>query len=133
MSDQGDYDEDTSRRKYTGPYTSTHPIPTVQKYRERKEQRERVGTPVEEEDRKEESKTHKAFKAVEGIIKNEDGTAGSNEVYKAQNRNVTTGHQDKEREDEQEADKDGDQDTSAGQKDPKPHRPSDETTDPRQP
>jgi hypothetical protein len=132
MSDQGDYDEDTSRRKYTGPYTSTHPIPTVQKYRERKEQRERVGTPVEEEDRKEESKTHKAFKAVEGIIKNEDGTAGSNEVYKAQNRNVTTGHQDKEREDEQEADKDGDQDTSAGQKDPKPHRPSDETTDPRQ-
>ncbi|KAF2710409.1 hypothetical protein K504DRAFT_377218 [Pleomassaria siparia CBS 279.74] len=45
-------DVETGRKNYRSPYTPHHPVPTVQKYREEKEQRgdERGGTKGEEED-----------------------------------------------------------------------------------
>ena len=40
MSDDADFNEDVSRRTNTAPYTSHHPVPTVQGYHETQEKRE---------------------------------------------------------------------------------------------
>ncbi|KAL9097372.1 MAG: hypothetical protein Q9163_006345 [Psora crenata] len=41
MSGHADFDEETSRRRYTtAPYSSRHPVPTVQRYQAHKEERE---------------------------------------------------------------------------------------------
>ncbi len=103
MSEQGDFDNASSRRKYTGPYgyTPTHPVPTIQKCKERQEQRDTESKPVAEEkkeeddeEEEEESKTHKAFKAIKKIIKDEDNPDESNNPYGAENRNANGGHHD---------------------------------------
>lgn len=40
MSDHTEFEKNSSRRKYTAPYTSRHPVPTVQGYEARKGERE---------------------------------------------------------------------------------------------
>ena len=39
MSDHADFNENASNRTFTAPYTSTHPVPTVQRYHERQQHR----------------------------------------------------------------------------------------------
>jgi hypothetical protein len=77
MSDQGDFDEDTSKRNYTAPYTSKHPIPTIQKYRahrteldEQQEQAEQA-----QHDETDDSKLKRAFNSVKKIVKDDDSVS----------------------------------------------------------
>ena len=55
MSDPNGFNEDASERKATGPYTSQHPVPNIQRYEDRKQRREAQPTaetvhPVAEEE-----------------------------------------------------------------------------------
>ena len=42
MSGHADFDENASNRTFTAPYTSSHPIPTVQRYHEGQQHRKEV-------------------------------------------------------------------------------------------
>ncbi|KAL8849285.1 MAG: hypothetical protein Q9221_005755 [Calogaya cf. arnoldii] len=46
MSDHADFDENASRRTYTAPYTSRHPVPTVQKYEDQLQDRDQHSVPA---------------------------------------------------------------------------------------
>ncbi|KAL8807528.1 MAG: hypothetical protein Q9182_000693 [Xanthomendoza sp. 2 TL-2023] len=50
MSDHADFDEDASKRTYTAPYTSHHPVPTVQSYEGKLQDRENYNVPTHQED-----------------------------------------------------------------------------------
>ncbi|KAL8679384.1 MAG: hypothetical protein Q9186_004319 [Xanthomendoza sp. 1 TL-2023] len=50
MSDHADFDEDASKRTYTAPYTSHRPIPTVQSYEGKLQERENYNVPAQQED-----------------------------------------------------------------------------------
>ncbi len=50
MSSHADFDEDASGRTYTAPYTSHHPIPTIQGYEGKREDRDQSSDPANPED-----------------------------------------------------------------------------------
>ena len=73
------------------PYTSKHPIPTVQKYRENRSDLDKQRNEVEkaqEADEGDENKVKRAFGAVKKIFKGEDDEAqGDHDPYPSENRN----------------------------------------------
>jgi len=81
-------DVHASQRKHKAPYTSHHPIPTVQKYREEKQEREeQYGTEEGEDDRSKAHRLTDAYTALrhgrEAVNPNE-----STQPYKAENKIV---------------------------------------------
>ncbi len=100
---QGNYDaEEASRRNYTAPYSSHHPVPTVQKYNEhrdeletRKEQQEKT---YDEDD---EGKVHEAVDKVKRMFQGGANKHRAGDPYPTENRN-----------DESTAPRDGDKDDS---------------------
>lgn len=89
MSDQGDFDEDTTRRAFTQPYTSKHPIPTVQKYRVHRDQLdEQQEEAVEaQHDETDDSKLKRAFNSIKNIVKDKDVSKPPGEPYASTNLN----------------------------------------------
>lgn len=49
MTEHADFDEDASKRTFTAPYTSHHPIPTVQGYEGKRQDREKYAVPAQQE------------------------------------------------------------------------------------
>ena len=90
MTDQKDFDDSVDRRRYGASYTPKHPVPTVQKYRDIKQQRNEEHPPsADEVESEDESKTKRAFKSVKGIFKDEDvHNQSGKSPYPTQNRNV---------------------------------------------
>ena len=97
MSDQNGFDEEDNRRRITAPYTSKHPIPTIQKYRDHRaeldEKREAREQAQEAEDADGTgSKFKRAAGAVKQIFKSEDKPkGGTKEPYPTENRNIQDG------------------------------------------
>lgn len=89
MSDQGDFGEDTTRRAFAQPYTSKHPIPTVQKYRAQRDQLDEEQEAAEEaqHDETDDSKVKRAFNSIKKIVKDEDVSKPPGEPYASANLN----------------------------------------------
>jgi hypothetical protein len=89
MTTQGNFDEEeASRRNYTAPYTSHHPVPTVQKYREHRDELDNQQKLEEETyDNKEEGKLQHAVSSVKKIFVGEDNKHAPGDPYPAENRN----------------------------------------------
>jgi hypothetical protein len=89
MNTQDTFDQkEASRRAYTAPYTSHHPVPTVQRYREHRN--ELANQQKEEEqtyDNENEGKLHHAVGSVKKIFLGEDNKHALGDPYPAENRN----------------------------------------------
>lgn len=71
---EGDFDENSNRKAYTAPYTSKHPIPTVQKYRAHRTELDEQQKQAEQaqHDETDDSKLKRAFKSVKKVIRDDD-------------------------------------------------------------
>src|SRR5271155_5622664 len=89
MTTQDTFDQkEASRRAYTAPYTSRHPVPTVQRYREHRD--ELANQQKEEEqtyDNENEGKLQHAVGSVKKIFLGEDNKHALGDPYPAENRN----------------------------------------------
>lgn len=103
MSDHADFDEEASRRTFTAPYSSRHPVPTVQGYQAEKQEREANlgptnGAPVNGTGSPKSAKSSKRkslLKSAKGLLTRDSGRSvskgsGGNDAgpYAAENRNV---------------------------------------------
>ena len=73
MSRPGELNQEDGHRKYGGPYTSSNPVPTVQKYREEREEREtnvkkREDVQADDGEEEEEGTLHQAENAVKRMF-----------------------------------------------------------------
>jgi hypothetical protein len=85
-----DFEGEAARKNYRAPYSHNHPIPTVQKYREHRE--ELKGQEHRAEDAQhtpeDDSRTKRAFNAVKSILKNEDRQDAEGNPYPTENLNA---------------------------------------------
>ncbi|KAK5266591.1 hypothetical protein LTR40_014406, partial [Exophiala xenobiotica] len=91
MSGKEDFEPDGhQRRNYKSPYTSRHPIPTVQRYRaergELKDQQQQAESAQHDEE--DESTVKRAFHAAKGVLTGDEPPKSSHDPYKTENRNV---------------------------------------------
>lgn len=85
----GEEDAEVSRRNYKAPYTSKHPIPTIQHYREEKKRRGTEGE-TEDEDDDQPSRAQAAVETYKNIrqgLKGSDGSENDQEAYPTVNHN----------------------------------------------
>lgn len=88
--------EDSSQRKHKAPYTPHHPVPTIQKYREEKQQREEQYGSADDEQRDDRSKTNRLTDAYTALrhgkeaVNPNEGT----QPYQATNKNLETNEDD---------------------------------------
>ena len=89
MDHQDNVEDEASRRQFVAPYTSKHPIPTVQKYRENRSDLDKERNEVEKAQEADEgdNKAKRAFGAVKKIFKGEDEPQGDHDPYPSENRN----------------------------------------------
>src|SRR5271154_7205305 len=91
MSGQSDFDRnEASHSTYTAPYTSHHPVPTVQRYREHRQEldaAQKKRDQADDEEPEEDGKLYQDADATGKIFKGEDQKAGSSSPYNAENRN----------------------------------------------
>lgn len=93
MSNGADFDEDASRRTYTAPYTSHHPVPTVQGYQERQEKREAATEnimPTTEDNGHEEGTLHRLLDTAKGHLhlNGSNDKDPNHKPYPSSNRNI---------------------------------------------
>ncbi|KUJ11467.1 uncharacterized protein LY89DRAFT_624809 [Mollisia scopiformis] len=90
MSDSADFDQEAARRDYRAPYSTNHPIPTIQRYREHRNELEERQSHAEAAQHTEEddSRAKRAFSSVKSIIKNEDKKDPTGDAYPTSNRNT---------------------------------------------
>ena len=98
MTNSANFDEDASRRTYTAPYSSHHPIPTIQRYEEVKEEREAESAPADPDippsPKSSKSKRKSLLSSAKGLLRRDStksnskgSTDNSIEPYKHENRN----------------------------------------------
>jgi hypothetical protein len=89
MTTQGNFDEEeVSRRTYTAPYNSNHPVPTVQRYREHRDELQNQQKQEEETyNNREEGKLQHAVSSVRNIFVGQDNKHAPGDPYPAENRN----------------------------------------------
>lgn len=90
MSGQRDFDEEeSSRRTFAAPYTSHHPIPTVQRYRAHQGELETHKKEQEEafDNEGDEGKVQRAVDSVKKIFTGQDNKHVAGESYPTENRN----------------------------------------------
>ena len=92
-----EFDEDASRRTQGGPYTASHPLPTIAGYQKRKEERQEVSNAtapqrLEEEASQEDSRQGGLLNLAKGHLhlggSTKNDTADVRTPYKSQNRNT---------------------------------------------
>jgi hypothetical protein len=90
MTDRPSFDEEASRRNYKAPYSHNHPIPTVQRYREHREELNGQQKQAEDAQHTEEddSRTKRAFNAAKTIFKDEGNKQVPGDPYPTSNRNT---------------------------------------------
>ena len=90
MSSGRDVEEDDTRRRYGGPYTARHPIPTVQQYRQDRDELEerQEETQKAQEGKEDESKPRRAFDSAKAILKGEEQPHSSHNPYPNANWNT---------------------------------------------
>ncbi|CAG8960338.1 hypothetical protein HYFRA_00012412 [Hymenoscyphus fraxineus] len=84
-----DMEADAARRDYRAPYSHDHPIPTVQGYRQHRDELKDQHQKAEDSQHTEEddSKVKRAFNAVKSIVHNEDKQEAEGNPYPTANRN----------------------------------------------
>ena len=89
MSEVADFDEEASRRDYKAPYSHNRPIPTIQRYREHRNELDEQYKHVENSQHTEEdgSRAKQAFSSVKAIVKNEGKNDPDGTPYPTSNRN----------------------------------------------
>ena len=94
MTDHADFDENASSRTFTAPYTSKHPVPTIQGYHEQQQERKDVEHGSEHKD---ENRGRGTFDTLKEYIYGNDGSNGgtpeqngTRKPYDSQNRNVAS-------------------------------------------
>ena len=139
MSSERDVEEEDSDRRYGGPYTSRHPIPTVQQYRadrhdlEQRQQDTQAAQGGDEDD----SKVKQAFHSAKAILKGNEQPKSSHDPYPSANWHDIGGQNQQPASDEQ-ANGDGQskQDDGQSKQDGKPEKSATEMvagqSDPRQ-
>jgi C2 domain len=95
MSNLGDFDQVDGRKKYGGPYTSSHPVPTVQKYREQRGEHEsnvqkREDAQAENGEEEEEGHFHRVENAVKRMFGHGHAENIPGDPYPSENRHTTT-------------------------------------------
>lgn len=92
MSTSQDFDGDASRRTYTAPYSSHHPVPKVQDYRERKHERDAIARSTGTEDVVQDGQEEGVIASLKSRLHLSEPSLGpatsQGEVYGSQNRNV---------------------------------------------
>lgn len=89
MSTHNDFEEDAAQKRYIGPHSGKHPIPTVQGYREHRKELDRQNTQEEEAQHEpaDDSKPRRAYDSVKQIFKDEDNPESRHDPYPSANRN----------------------------------------------
>lgn len=90
MADNDEFQSDNHERSYQQPYTSKHPIPTVQKYRAERSELKGQQEDAEEaqQDDADESTVKRAYHAAKGVLTGEEPPKSTHEAYKSENRNL---------------------------------------------
>lgn len=90
MTDQPSFDEEASRRNYKAPYSHNHPIPTIQRYQEHRDELSGQQKQAEDAQHTEEddSRMKRAFNAVNTIFKDGDKKQRPGDPYPTANRNT---------------------------------------------
>ncbi|KAK3372634.1 hypothetical protein B0H63DRAFT_485410 [Podospora didyma] len=101
MSQMDDFEDRGPRRAHGGPYTSKHPVPTVQRYHEHRDelkhrqeetedaQDEQEAQQMQEAGGSGDSKAKRAYESVKAIAKNKDQPTAGHDPYPTSNRNQT--------------------------------------------
>lgn len=86
-------EEENTRKSYQAPYTSHHPIPTVQRYKAERGELDAQQKKAEEaqHDEKDESKVKRAYNSAKAVLKGEDDPKDTHDPYPTANRNVQNG------------------------------------------
>ena len=85
-----DFDEEAARRDYKAPYSHDHPIPTIQRYREHRNELDEQYKQAEDSQHtvEDDSRAKRAFNLVKAIVKNEDKKDPAGDPYPTSNRNT---------------------------------------------
>lgn len=85
-----DFDEEAARRDYKAPYSHDHPIPTIQRYREHRNELDEQYKQAEDAQHtgEDDSRAKRAFNSVKAIVKNEDKKDPAGDPYPTSNRNT---------------------------------------------
>jgi hypothetical protein len=85
-----DFDEEATRRDYKAPYSHDHPIPTIQRYREHRNELDEQYKQAEDAQHtgEDDSRAKRAFNSVKAIVKNEDKKDRAGDPYPTSNRNT---------------------------------------------
>lgn len=91
MAPQADFEEEAAQRDYRAPYSRSHPIPTIQRYREHREELEGRTKAAEDAQHTEEdnSRLGRAYNSVRTIIKDEDKDNVPGSPYPTANQYTT--------------------------------------------
>ncbi|EXJ79281.1 hypothetical protein A1O3_08783 [Capronia epimyces CBS 606.96] len=108
MSAGDEFDPETNRRNHQSPYTSRHPIPTIQKYRAERSELSDQQQQAEDaqHDEGDDPTVKRAYHAAKGVLKGEDTPRPEHNPYETENRNVEGTGQPK-RDGQQRPDQDG--------------------------
>ena len=95
MSNTGDVNQEDGHKRYGGPYTSSHPVPTIQKYREhRGELKSNVKKREDAQTDNDEVETEGTFHRAENAVKKVFGQGHVEEIpgdpYPSENRHTVT-------------------------------------------
>lgn len=85
-----DFDEEAARRDYKAPYSHDHPIPTIQRYREHRNELDEQYKQAEDAQHtgEDDSRAKRALNSVKAIVKNEDKKDPTGDPYPTSNRNT---------------------------------------------
>ncbi|KAH8797556.1 hypothetical protein F5882DRAFT_349505 [Hyaloscypha sp. PMI_1271] len=85
-----DFDEEAARRDYKAPYSHDHPIPTIQRYREHRNELDEQYKQAEDAQHtgEDDSRAKRALNSVKAIVKNEDKKDSAGDPYPTSNRNT---------------------------------------------
>jgi hypothetical protein len=72
MASNAEFDEDAARRDYRAPYSHNRPIPTVQRYREHRDQEQQRDAEEVQHTEEDDSRVRRASNSVKAIVKDED-------------------------------------------------------------
>ncbi|KAL9127330.1 MAG: hypothetical protein Q9217_003769 [Psora testacea] len=96
MTDHANFDEGASKRTFTAPYSSRHPVPTVQGYEAQKEEREAESeatapVPTDSNSSPKSRKRRSLLSSAKSLLRRDSTSKSSlneKEPYKAENHNV---------------------------------------------
>ncbi|KAH8773294.1 hypothetical protein BGZ57DRAFT_894525 [Hyaloscypha finlandica] len=85
-----DFDEEAARRDYKAPYSHDHPIPTIQRYREHRNELDEQYKQAEDAQHtgEDDSRAKRVLNSVKAIVKNEDKKDPTGDPYPTSNPNT---------------------------------------------